>query len=79
MKNKSLVIIPMVIIFVNVPCDEMFAIGKSYINKVLHEFVIVVNEVFRCQIQWPWEEEFFLSHGQLQGNFVWSPICSWCN
>jgi hypothetical protein len=39
-------------------CSEMFAISKSSINKVF-KFFVVVNEVFRCQILWPKEEEFF--------------------
>jgi hypothetical protein len=28
-------------------CNKMFAIGKSSVNMVLHEFVVVVNVVFK--------------------------------
>jgi hypothetical protein len=34
-------------------CNELFMIGKSYINMVLHEFVFVMNVVFKIQICWP--------------------------
>jgi hypothetical protein len=34
----------------------MFTINKSFVNMVLHEFV-VVNVVFRTQIQWPCGED----------------------
>jgi hypothetical protein len=37
-------------------CNEMFIINKSFVNMVLHEFV-VVNVVFRTQIQWPCGED----------------------
>jgi hypothetical protein len=35
----------------------MFAIGKSYVNMVLHEFVVVVNVVFKTLIRWPRSED----------------------
>ncbi len=38
-------------------CSELFAMGKSSLNMVLHKFVVVVNVVFRNQIQWPWNED----------------------
>jgi len=31
-------------------CNEMFAIGKSFVNMVLHKKTIVVNEVLKSQI-----------------------------
>ncbi len=34
-------------------CSELYMIRKSYINMVLHEFVFVVNVVFKNQICWP--------------------------
>lgn len=38
-------------------CNELFVMGKSSLNMVLHKFVVVVNVVFRSQIQWPWNED----------------------
>ncbi len=38
-------------------CTEMFVIGKSSVNMVLREFVVVVNVVFRTQIRWPHGED----------------------
>jgi hypothetical protein len=34
-------------------CNELFAIGKSIVSKVLHEFVIAMNVVFKKLIAWP--------------------------
>jgi len=31
-------------------CNKLFAINKSLMNMVLHEFVCVVNEIFKSQI-----------------------------
>ncbi len=31
-------------------CSELFAFSKSFVNMVLHEFVVDVNVVFRNQI-----------------------------
>jgi hypothetical protein len=36
----------------------MFVIGISSMNMVLHKFFVVVNVVFRFQIQWPHGEDF---------------------
>lgn len=38
-------------------CSEMFTIGKSSMNMVLHNFVFTINEVFRNQIWWPQGED----------------------
>lgn len=34
-------------------CSELFAIGKSTVHLVLHDFVAVINVVFKNQIRWP--------------------------
>ncbi len=34
-------------------CNKIFAIGKPFMNMVLHEFVSSVNIVFKDQICWP--------------------------
>ncbi len=34
-------------------CSKLFAIGKSVVSLVLHEFVALVNIVFRKLISWP--------------------------
>jgi hypothetical protein len=33
-------------------CNELFAIGKSTIHLMLREFVHVINDVFKAQLQW---------------------------
>jgi hypothetical protein len=40
-------------------CNEMFTIGKSLVNMVLHKYVHVVNVMFKSQIKWPQGEELF--------------------
>jgi hypothetical protein len=35
----------------------MFAIDKSSMNTILHEFIVPVNVVFKIQIQWPRSED----------------------
>ncbi len=34
-------------------CSKLFAIGKSIVSLVLHEFVALVNTIFRKLISWP--------------------------
>jgi hypothetical protein len=34
-------------------CSEIFAINKSTISEVLHEFVAVMNVLFKKVIAWP--------------------------
>jgi hypothetical protein len=34
-------------------CSKLFAIGKSIVSLVLHEFFALVNIVFRKLISWP--------------------------
>jgi hypothetical protein len=38
---------------------NFFAIGKSIIQLVLQEFVHVVNDVFKAQLQWLEHERLF--------------------
>ncbi len=33
-------------------CTKFFAIGKSIVSKVLHEFVVAMNIVFKKLIAW---------------------------
>jgi hypothetical protein len=35
----------------------MFAIGKSIVHLVLHEFIHSINVVFKNQIKWPKGED----------------------
>jgi hypothetical protein len=45
-------------------CKETFAIGKSIIHLVLHEFVVVKNGVFIKHIKWLGGEDFVeVMHG----------------
>lgn len=37
-------------------CNKIFAIGKPFMNMVLHEFDSSINIVFKDQICWPWKE-----------------------
>jgi hypothetical protein len=34
-------------------CNELFAISKSTISKVLYEFVAILNVLFKKVIAWP--------------------------
>jgi hypothetical protein len=34
-------------------CNELFAISKSTISKVLYEFVAIMNVLFKKVIAWP--------------------------
>lgn len=34
-------------------CNDIFTMGKSLVNMVLHNFSFVVNEVFKNWIWWP--------------------------
>jgi hypothetical protein len=38
--------------FQNLHCSKLFAIGKSIVHLVLHEFVCVVNVVLKIQPKW---------------------------
>jgi len=38
-------------------CSEMFAISKSTMHLVLHEFIHVLNVIFKNQIKWPKGED----------------------
>jgi len=38
-------------------CNKRFAIGKSTMHLVLHEFIHAINVVFKNQIKWPKGED----------------------
>jgi hypothetical protein len=45
----------------------MFAIGKSLIDMILHEFVCAMNSIFKNQIWWPQGEDLTRVMGGFKG------------
>ncbi len=37
-------------------CSEMFTIGKSFVNMVLHKFVSTANIMIMNHVRWPCNE-----------------------